>query len=56
MLLFLKGPVFVTGRFDFEGFDSFVHMDPEDLVLGLLMSDIFFAGGYNEYQKAISKK
>jgi hypothetical protein len=51
MLAFLKRPACVTGRFD-----SFVHIDPEVLVLGLLLSDIFLGGGYNEYQKAISKK
>jgi hypothetical protein len=56
MLPFLKRPAWVTGRFDSEGFDSFVHIDPEVLVLGLLLSDIFLGGGYNEYQKAISKK
>jgi hypothetical protein len=39
MLPFLKWSVFVTGRFDSEGFDSFVHMDSEDLVLGLLVYD-----------------
>jgi hypothetical protein len=31
-------------------------MDPEVLVMGLLLSEIFLGGGYNEYQKAISKK
>lgn len=56
MLPFLKRPVFVTGRFDSEGFGSFVHMDPEDLLLGLLLPDIFLGGWYHEYQKAISKK
>ena len=49
MLAVLKRPTWVTGRFDSEGFDSFVHMDPEVLVLGLLLSNIFLGGGYNEY-------
>jgi hypothetical protein len=31
-------------------------MDHEILVMGLLLSEIFLGGGYNEYQKAISKK
>jgi hypothetical protein len=56
LLPLLKRPAFVTGRFDSEGLDFFVHMAPEVLVLGPLLSDIFLGGGYNEYQKAISKK
>ena len=40
MLRVLKWPVFVAGRFDSEGYDSIVHMDPEDLVLGFLLYEI----------------
>jgi hypothetical protein len=56
LLPFLRRPVFVTGKFDSEGLDSFVHMEPEILVLGLLLFNIFLGGRCNEYQKAISKK
>jgi hypothetical protein len=56
MLNFLRKPAFVTDRFNFEGIDSFVHMNPENLVLELLISNIFVGRGYHEYQKAISKK
>jgi hypothetical protein len=31
-------------------------MDHEILVMGLLLSEIFLGEGYNDYQKAISKK
>jgi hypothetical protein len=58
LLPFLKRSAFVIGRFGSEGLDSFVHKEPEVLVLGLLfiLSDIFLGEWYNEYQKAISKK
>jgi hypothetical protein len=35
IVTFLKRPASVTGRFDSERLDSFVHIEPEVLVLGL---------------------
>jgi len=38
IVTFLKRPAFVTGRFDSERLDSFVHIEPEFLVWGLELS------------------
>jgi hypothetical protein len=38
IVTFLKRPAFATGRFDSERLDSFVHIEPEVLVMELELS------------------